>query len=132
MNPSYRMPYIPPPDPKLFYAETVCNRIEKLIAETAEKLTDEQSILAGVTVIAVDPRYTSQQCSECGHTEKANRVSQAEFVCKNCDLHILADYNASLNIRSRALSKYAQVSEHLKNSLLVITGTKLQTITASV
>ena len=48
MNPSYRMPYIPPPDPKLFYAETVCNRIEKLIAETAEKLTDEQSILAEV------------------------------------------------------------------------------------
>lgn len=63
-------------------------------------------------------------CSKCGHTEKANRVSQAEFVCKNCDLHISSDFNAAKNIRGRAVVNHAQVSEHLKASLLVITGTR--------
>lgn len=70
-----------------------------------------KATLAGVPVILVDPKYTSQQCSNCGHTEKANRISQAEFVCKNCDLHILADYNAALNIRGRAIVNFAQSSE---------------------
>ena len=88
--------------------------------------------LAGIAVILVNPKYTSQECSRCGHTEKANRVSQAEFVCKNCDLHILADYNASKIIRSRAIRKLAQVSEHLEEGFAAITGTKLQFITASV
>jgi len=88
--------------------------------------------LAGVPVVLVNPKYTSQECSECGHTEKANRISQSEFVCKNCDLHILADFNASLNIRSRAIVNFAQVSEHLEEGFSANTGTKLQSITASV
>lgn len=83
-----------------------------------------KSKLAGIPIVLVNPKYTSQECSECGHTEKANRISQSEFVCKNCDLHILADYNASLNIRSRAISKFAQVSEHLEDGFSVNTGTK--------
>ena len=36
---------------------------------------------AGVLVVFVDPRYTSQTCSVCHHCEKKNRVSQSEFVC---------------------------------------------------
>lgn len=93
---------------------------------------DYKSKLAGIAVILVNPKYTSQQCSECGHTEKANRKSQSEFVCKKCDLHISADYNAAINIRGRAIVNFAQVSEREVESDSVITGTKLQTITASV
>lgn len=88
--------------------------------------------LSGIAVILVDPRNTSRECSACGHTTKANRLSQSEFVCKNCDLHISADFNAAINIRGRATVNYAQVSEHLADSRLAITGTKLQSITASV
>src|SRR5690606_28093813 len=40
--------------------------------------------VAGVPLVQVDPRNTSRQCSQCGHTEKANRKSQSEFVCKAC------------------------------------------------
>jgi putative transposase len=36
---------------------------------------------AGVRVIFVDPRNTSRTCSGCGHCEKANRKSQAQFFC---------------------------------------------------
>jgi IS605 OrfB family transposase len=39
---------------------------------------------AGVPVVSVDPRYTSQTCPECGHRARANRKSQAEFRCQAC------------------------------------------------
>ncbi|WP_433414013.1 RNA-guided endonuclease InsQ/TnpB family protein [Microtetraspora malaysiensis] len=38
----------------------------------------------GVAVIHVDPAYTSQTCSACGHVDKANRPSQATFSCTSC------------------------------------------------
>ena len=55
--------------------------------------------LAGVPLVKVDPHYTSQRCSECGHTEKANRKSQSEFVCKACGHTENADENGAKNIR---------------------------------
>jgi hypothetical protein len=59
--------------------------------------------LAGVPLVTVDPRHTSQTCSACGHRERANRKSQAEFVCKHCGYSLDADHNGARNIRSRAL-----------------------------
>jgi putative transposase len=53
---------------------------------------------AGRRVIAVDPRYTSQRCSSCGHVEAANRCSQAEFRCRSCGHKAQADLNAAENI----------------------------------
>lgn len=60
--------------------------------------------LKGCFVDYVDPRYTSQKCSRCGHTEKANRKSQSWFVCKSCGFQHNADLNASKNIRSNYLA----------------------------
>jgi IS605 OrfB family transposase len=62
-----------------------------------------KSTLAGVCLVTVDPRNTSRECSECGHTEKANRQTQARFHCRECGYTALADLNAALNIRSRAV-----------------------------
>lgn len=59
--------------------------------------------LVGVQLIAVDARNTSRECSECGHSEKANRKSQAEFLCKRCGFSCNADQNGAKNIRLRAL-----------------------------
>lgn len=67
--------------------------------------------LAGIPVIAVDARYTSQTCSVCGHCEKANRKSQSEFVCKSCGHNENADSNAAKNIRLRATVNLPMVSE---------------------
>jgi IS605 OrfB family transposase len=53
---------------------------------------------AGVPVRLVDPRNTSRMCSACGHCEKANRKSQAEFFCQRCGFAANADENAALNI----------------------------------
>jgi IS605 OrfB family transposase len=57
--------------------------------------------LSGVPVVFVDPRNTSRECPSCGHTEKANRKSQAEFLCRSCGRAGLADHIAALNICSR-------------------------------
>jgi len=53
---------------------------------------------AGVQVRFVDPAYTSQTCSQCGHGERANRQSQASFQCRQCGCCLNADINAATNI----------------------------------
>ena len=62
--------------------------------------------LAGVPVVFVDARNTSRTCSACGHCEKANRKSQAEFVCLHCHFSENADRNAARNVRARAIVKW--------------------------
>jgi IS605 OrfB family transposase len=53
---------------------------------------------AGVGVHLVNHRNTSRTCSVCGHCEKANRTSQAEFSCQRCGMRMNADHNAAINI----------------------------------
>jgi putative transposase len=53
---------------------------------------------AGVEVRLVDPAYTSQTCSCCGHCESANRQSQSSFRCQQCGFCCHADYNSARNI----------------------------------
>jgi putative transposase len=60
---------------------------------------------SGVTVSFVDPAYTSQRCSACGHTERRNRKSQAEFCCVACQFACSADYNAAINIEWAAVNR---------------------------
>ena len=52
----------------------------------------------GGEVIAVNPRYTSQTCPECGHVAKENRVQQALFSCVACGYTYHADVVAAKNI----------------------------------
>lgn len=53
------------------------------------------------SLLLVNPAYTSQQCSQCGHTCKENRESQAVFHCTQCGLKLNADHNAAINILQR-------------------------------
>ena len=59
----------------------------------------------------VDPRYTSQKCSQCGHIERGNRPTQSEFRCKKCGFECHGDYNASMNIRDDFLKLRAAVNQ---------------------
>ncbi|MBW4618383.1 MAG: transposase [Cyanosarcina radialis HA8281-LM2] len=65
----------------------------------------------GVKVGFVDPRYTSQKCSQCGHVERGNRPTQADFRCNKCGFECHADYNASMNIRDDFLRHRAAVNQ---------------------
>lgn len=59
---------------------------------------------AGRTTIAVDPRWTSQQCAKCGHVAEGNRTSQAVFRCLACGHEAHADVNAAINILGAGLA----------------------------
>ena len=51
------------------------------------------------TVIKVDPRYTSQCCPICGHTEKSNRNKRIHlFACKNCGYKSNDDRIGAMNL----------------------------------
>ena len=51
------------------------------------------------TVIKVDPRYTSQCCPICGHTEKSNRNKRLHlFTCKNCGYRSNDDRIGAMNL----------------------------------
>ncbi len=53
-------------------------------------------------LLKVDPAYTSQTCSRCGHVHRDNRPSQAVFACGTCGFQANADHNAAINILARA------------------------------
>lgn len=55
-------------------------------------------------VIAVDPKYTSQTCSNCGHVSAENRKTQADFKCQSCGFELNADWNAAINILEKAVA----------------------------
>lgn len=55
-------------------------------------------------VIKVNPAYTSQECSNCGHTCKENRKTQSLFECVKCSFTMNADEQACINILQRGQS----------------------------
>lgn len=55
----------------------------------------------GCTVVAVDPRHTSQTCSRCGYQARNNRRARGRFKCHQCNYELHADLNASYNIAAK-------------------------------
>jgi putative transposase len=54
---------------------------------------------AGVEVVYIDPRYTSQTCSRCLHL--GVRPSQSKFECRDCGYQINADLNGAKSVAAR-------------------------------
>jgi putative transposase len=67
------------------------DQLRQFIAYKAEK--------AGIEVVFVDPRYSSQMCYRCLHL--GQRFTQSDFYCPNCGLQINADLNGSKSIALR-------------------------------
>lgn len=63
-----------------------------------QTFTKYKALSKGIEVAFVDPRYTSQKCSNCGNIDKKNR-NQHQFKCTQCDFKLDADLNAALNIK---------------------------------
>jgi putative transposase len=56
---------------------------------------------AGKPVLAVDPKFSSQECSSCKHRSKDNRKGE-KFICESCGHIDHADTQASRTINKRA------------------------------
>ena len=63
-----------------------------------EQFLTYKAMTHGCNVEYVDARYTSQRCSNCGHTHRYNRKCQSLFKCRKCGFQLNADLNASRNI----------------------------------
>lgn len=77
-------------------------RFGKWAFDQLRQFVEYKAKIVGIPVIAVDPRNTSRTCSSCGFVSKANRKSQSLFSCVECGMSMHADFNAALNIASRA------------------------------
>lgn len=67
---------------------------------------------------SVPSYYTSQECLNCGHIEKKNRLSQELFVCQKCGYTDNADNNASKVILKRFITGtygFCYKQEYLKS-----------------
>ncbi len=65
---------------------------------------------AGVPVLLVDARYTSQMCPRCKHTSRSNRPTRDWFSCRRCGLAGPADVVAAVTIRDRARRAWVLVN----------------------
>ena len=63
----------------------------------------------GKSVVTIDPRYTSQKCSVCGHIYKGNRKGHS-FKCVKCGFQIHADLNAARNIANLGKSEVSRLT----------------------
>ena len=62
---------------------------------------------AGIGFKPVTPKYTSQDCSACGHREKKS-LSQRVHHCKKCGYTTDRDHNAAINILTLGLQRQVE------------------------
>ena len=62
------------------------------------QMIEYKTVHQGGVFSTVNPSYTSQTCSCCGHIAKENRPTQSIFQCVSCSFAENADVNAAKNI----------------------------------
>ena len=67
-------------------------------------------------LVKVAPQFTSQECSECGYTDKNNRKTQSKFKCISCGYQTNADVNASINVLNKGLVGLGNRTQKLSGS----------------
>ena len=87
------------------------DRMSKWAFAELRSFVEYKARLAGVEIIAVDPRNTSKGCSQCGHLASANRGQRFLFLCRACGYFNHADVNAAINISKAGNVMYREVSE---------------------
>ncbi|BAU29499.1 IS605 OrfB family transposase [Aneurinibacillus soli] len=74
-------------------------------------MLEYKALMSGSKVIAVDPRYTSQTCPKCGHTEKENRNKKKHmFSCKTCRYTSNDDRIGAMNLQRKGIEYIAEVT----------------------
>jgi putative transposase len=68
-------------------------QFERLIAEKVAETARQ--------IVRIDARFSSQECSRCGHVARESRRKR-RFCCVRCGFTTHADVNAALVIRGRA------------------------------
>lgn len=72
-------------------------------------------------IIYVNPAYTSQVCSFCGHLDKDSRKGE-RFKCTKCGSEIDADINGAINILERSKNKRINLYTPYKKVKQILEG----------
>ena len=76
------------------------------------KKIEYKADLYGQKTIVVSPKYTSQTCPKCGHTEKANRNKQTHtFKCKTCAYMSNDDRIGAMNLHRKGIEYLSAVAD---------------------
>lgn len=63
-----------------------------------------KALLKGISVITVNPKYTSQMCPKCGYTHKSNRNHKIHtFTCGKCSYTSNDDRIGAMNLRQKGI-----------------------------
>jgi putative transposase len=83
--------------------------LDQAWGEFARQLEYKTAALGGA-VVYVNAAYSSQECRMCGHVDKANRKTQASFLCTACGHAEHADTPAAKNVLKRGLVAWKDLS----------------------
>ena len=67
------------------------------------ELTEQKAKMAGRTVVKVDPKNTTQMCSNCGEIVRKG-LSERVHNCNHCGISLDRDLNAAKNILARGVA----------------------------
>lgn len=76
--------------------------LDQAWGEFARQLEYKAAAIGG-SVVYVNPAFSSQVCSVCGHVDESNRKTQESFSCMACGHAENADFNAAKNILERGI-----------------------------
>ena len=77
-----------------------------------------KALVMGKTVIAIDPKKTSQICSGCGNRVEKS-LSERTHICPFCGLILPRDYNSALYIKGLGLESLSGVSSALEAPTII-------------
>ena len=66
---------------------------------------------AGAFTVLIDPRYTSQECSQCGNIRHDLKLPDRTYHCDECGLTMDRDVNAAINIEREGMEKLKEFAK---------------------
>ncbi len=81
---------------------------------------------SGKPVIAVDPKYSSQECPKCKHIDSKNRSGE-KFICTNCGYTDHADTKASRTVGKKVGLLFPSKTKKLRADCAKVTPVKIST-----
>ena len=92
------------------------NKFKQYISYKAER--------AGKLLLLVEPRGTTQRCSQCGNRVK-KELWHRTHKCPYCNLEIERDYNSALEIKNLGLQQIGQELSKFKPVKIALTGNSM-------
>lgn len=86
------------------YGTRMNRRLHHLPFNLIQRFVSYKAAFEGIPVAWINPEYTSQRCTMCGHAEKANR-KRKRFKCRECSHQDHSDRNAGVNIAVKGVSE---------------------------